>query len=62
MFPLSIQNDAPVDEDFEGADATDAVDAIWDSHDADDLAGLDRVLRVSKDYYVLSPSYKTYTQ
>lgn len=47
MFLLPIQNDAPVDEDFEGADATDAVDAIWESHDADDLAGLERILRVS---------------
>lgn len=54
MFLLPIQNDAPVDEDFEGADATDAVDAIWESHDADDLAGLDRILRVSKDHYAFN--------
>lgn len=54
MFLLPIQNDAPVDEDFEGADATDAVDAIWESHNAGDLTDLDRVLRVSKDYYALN--------
>lgn len=54
MFLLSIQNDAPVDEDFEGADATDTEDVFWESHSADDVTGLDRVLRVSNHHNALN--------
>lgn len=54
MFVLPIQNDTPVDDDFEGADATDTEDGYWESHNADDVTGLDRVMRVSKDYNALN--------